>query len=124
MFAALAFLALALVVLVFQLAVAAGMPWGELTWGGKFTGKLPGYMRVVAFTSAMLLVAFGLIVSIRAGILFPDWQPISRTLIWFVVAYCMVGVFANAATSSRWERLVWLPVVLGMLISSVVVGFS
>ena len=91
MVAAIVFLALVLVVVVFQLALVAGMPWGELTWGGKFTGKLPGSMRVVTFISAVLLVAFGMIVSIRAGVLFPDWQPISRTLIWFVVAYCILG---------------------------------
>jgi hypothetical protein len=124
MVAAIVFLALVLVVVVFQLGLVAGMPWGALTWGGRFTGKLPGSMRVVAFISAVLLVAFGMIVSIRAGLLFPDWRPISRTLIWVVVTYCILGTLANAATPSSWERLVWLPVVLGMLISSLVVGIS
>ena len=124
MVAAVVFLALDLVVVVFQLALAAGMPWGDLAWGGKFAGKLPGSMRVVAFVSAVFLVAFGLIVAIRAGFLLPDWQPISRTLIWLVVAYCVLGTLANAATPSRWERIVWLPVVLGMLISSLIVGIS
>ena len=97
---------------------------GRTHVGRKIHWKTPGSMRVVAFISAVLLVAFGMIVSIRSGILFPDWQPISRTLIWFVVAYCILGTLANAATPSRWERLGWLPVVLGMLISSLVVGIS
>jgi len=124
MFAAIVFSALALVVAVFQLGLAAGMPWGNLTWGGKFPGRLPGYMRLVALLSSILLVAFAFIVSIRAGILWREWQPISRMLIWLVVAYCALGVVANAATPSRWERRVWLPVVLAMLVSSVVVGMG
>ena len=122
--ATMVFSALVLVVVVFQLALAAGMPWGRLTWGGKFSGTLPVYMRVVALVSAGLLVGFGLIVSIRAGVMFPEWQPMSRTLIWVVVTYCALGVLANAATSSRWERRLWLPVVFGMLVSSVIVGMS
>ena len=56
--------------------------------------------------------------------MFPEWQPMSRTLIWVVVTYCALGVLANAATSSRWERRLWLPVVFGMLVSSVIVGMS
>ena len=122
--ATMVFSALVLVVVVFQLALAAGMPWGRLTWGGKFSGTLPVYMRVVALVSAGLLVGFGLIVSIRAGVMFPEWQPMSRTLIWVVVTYCALGVLANAATPSRWERRLWLPVVFGMLVSSVIVGMS
>jgi len=124
MFAAIVFSALALVVAVYQLGLAAGMPWGNFTWGGKFPGRLPAQMRLVALLSTALLVAFAFIVSIRAGILWRDWQPISRMPIWLVVAYCALGVFANAATSSRWERRVWLPVVLAMLVSSVIVGMG
>ena len=56
--------------------------------------------------------------------MFPEWQPMSRTLIWVVVTYCALGVLANAATPSRWERRLWLPVVFGMLVSSVIVGMS
>ena len=115
---------LALIVAVFQLALALGMPWGKLTWGGKFPGALPTHMRAVALISFVLLVAFCVIVSTRAGVLLSEWQPISRILIWVVVAYCALGVIANAATPSRWERRIWLPVVIAMLVSSVIVGLS
>jgi hypothetical protein len=122
--AASVFAVLALLVAAFQLALAAGMPWGKLTWGGKFPGTLPVYMRAVAVTSAVLAVAFGLTVAIRAGILLREWQPISRKLIWVVVAYCAIGVVANAATPSGSERRVWLPVVFVMLVSGLIVAMS
>jgi hypothetical protein len=107
---------------VFQAALAAGMPWGQLTWGGKFAGRLPGYMRGVAIVSMALLIAFAVIVAVRAGILWPSWHPQSRTLIWVVVAYCGLGVIANAVTPSRSERLLWLPLVSAMLVCSIIVA--
>lgn len=72
----------------------------------------------------MLLFAFGLAVAVRAGIVMPAWQPLSRKAVWGVVAYCVVGVIANAFTPSRPERLVWLPVALGMLATAVIVSTS
>ena len=120
--AALVFVSLALFVAAFQIALALGAPWGPLTWGGRFPGRLPAAMRGVAVGSALLLSAFAAIVAVRAGMMFPAWQPISRVLIWVVVGYCALGVIANAATPSRWERRIWLPVVLVMLASSLLVA--
>jgi hypothetical protein len=118
------FTVLAVLGAVFQAALAVGMPWGQLTWGGKFVGQLPGYMRGMAVVSMALLIAFAVIVAVRAGVLWPSWQPRSRALIWGVVAYCGLGVVANALTASRWERLLWLPVVSAMLACSVIVAVS
>ena len=58
-FAAKTFVTLTLFVVLFQLALAAGAPWGELTMGGAFPGQLPPRMRVAAFASGLLLAAFG-----------------------------------------------------------------
>lgn len=118
------FTALVFLVVIFQAALAVGMPWGKLTWGGRFPGQLPGYMRGVAIISTVLLIAFALVVVIRAGALLPEGQPVSRKLVWVVVAYCVFGVLANTFTPSRWERIVWLPVVLTMLICSLIVAMS
>lgn len=118
------FTALVFLVAIFQVALALGAPWGKLTWGGRFPGQLPGYMRGVAIISAVLLIACALVVVIRAGALLPEGQPVSRKLVWVVVAYCVLAVVANTFTPSRWERIVWLPVVLTMLICSLIVAMS
>jgi hypothetical protein len=118
------FSVLTFMVIAFQIALALGAPWGHLTWGGKFTGQLPKKMRGVAIFSAVLLAVFVVIVETRAGFLFPAWQSPSNILIWFVVGYCALGVIANAITPSRWERIIWLPVVLMMLICSFLVAIN
>ena len=122
--AACTFLALDAVVVVFQLALTAGAPWGRLTMGGKFPGRLPAGMRVVSLASAILLVGFGLTVSTAVGFTFPGGEALGRKVTWLVVAYCALGVVANAATPSRWERILWLPVVSLMLVCSLVVALG
>ena len=120
--AALTFNLLAVLIIIFQLALALGMPWGELTWGGSFPGVLPPHMRGVCVFSAILLIAFAWVVSVRTGFLFPSQQKTSRKLIWVVVAYSALGVIANIMTPSFWERVVWLPVALVLLASSFIVA--
>ncbi len=123
-FAAHIFTFLVVIVVAFQMALAAGLPWGHLTWGGRFPGQLPGRMRGAAIFSAVLLVVFAVIVQARAGVILPQWQGLSKVLIWFVVAYCALGVVMNGVTPSKWERIVWLPVVLAMLVCSFIVAMS
>lgn len=122
--AALLFAGLAAVVASFQAALALGAPWGKLTWGGKHPGRLPASMRAAAVFSMGLLLVFALIVAVRAGVLWPGWQGASNYLVWGVVGYCGLGVVANAITPSRWERILWLPVVVAMLACSLIVATS
>jgi len=108
--------------ILFQLALASGVPWGKLAWGGKFPGQLPVHMRVASVASALLLLGFGMVVAARAGIALSHWQPVSQVLVWVVVAYSALGVIANAVTPSAWERIIWLPVTTLLLASSIVVA--
>jgi hypothetical protein len=124
MWAATVFIVLASSAAAFQLALIAGAPWGELTLGGKFPGRLPGRIRPLALLSTALLSSFALIVAARAGLILPDWQGRARPLSWGVVAYCALGVLANGFTPSRKERLLWLPVVAVMFVSSLLVALS
>jgi hypothetical protein len=118
------FSALAFIVAIFQIGLAAGMPWGQLTWGGRFPGRLPAGMRIVAAVSALLMLAFALVVAVRAGLFMPEWRPISERLAWIVLAYCAAGVVANTLTPSRWERIVWLPVVTAMFLCALATAGS
>jgi hypothetical protein len=118
------FTILVAIVITFQIALAAGVPWGHLTWGGRFPGQLPKPMRGVAIFSAVLLALFALVVEVRAGVLFPEWQTLSQILVWVVVGYCALAVVLHVITPSRWERVIWLPVVLGCLVCSFVVAMS
>ena len=122
--AAVVFLALTGFTVAFQLAVAAGAPWGHLTWGGRFPGALPPAMRAVAAFSALLLVALGGIVAANAGLLSLGAPAPSTHWMWVVVTYCALGVLANAVTPSKRARRMWLPVVGVMLVSSLFVALA
>lgn len=118
------FALLAAVVVVFQAGLIFGAPLGHLTLGGKYQGRLPPLVRLVPALSAVLLSAFACVVLARAGLAFPRMAASAPLLVWFVVAYCAVGVLANLFTPSAKERAIWLPVVLLMLVTSSLVAAS
>jgi hypothetical protein len=115
---------LMIITIFFQLALVAGLPWGSLTLGGKYPGVLPKNRRWIPLVSMLLLLCFAFIVETRAGNMLPDWKKISEIAIWVVVAYCGLGVLANSATPSKWERRIWLPVVLLAFICSLIVALN
>lgn len=123
-FTAYIFVFLIAVVAAFQIALAAGMPWGSLAMGGKFPGRFPPYMRVLALIQMVVLLLFGFVVLVRAGIVFPQWLDASKKLIWGIVAFCALSVVANLATPSKWERIVWAPVAIVLLACGLVVAFD
>jgi|HigsolmetaAR201D_1030396.scaffolds.fasta_scaffold18768_2 hypothetical protein len=122
--AAYIFAALTSITILFQLGLALGLPWGHLAWGGKYPSVLPQSMRYASLFAILLLVLFCSIVWARAGLILPQWHSFSRVAIWFVVAYSALGCLGNAATPSRWERLIWLPITIVLLITSVLIALS
>lgn len=122
--AAVLFTALTLMAGLFQLAVAAGAPWGEYTLGGRYKGTLPPGARIVALFSAFVLAALVGIALNRAGFITVMSEAHAKTLAWVVVGYCVLGIIANAATPSRKERRIWLPIVITMMFASILIALS
>ena len=94
------------IVIVFQLALAFGAPWGEFTQGGRFKGTLPLSGRILAVLSVPILIFMGCSIASAAGLIF-EWYR------W--TAYVTVGIqgltaIFNLITPSSKERLVWGPV--------------
>jgi len=108
--------------ILFQLALAAGAPWGEFAMGGTFPGQFPPTMRVAAVLQAAVIVGMVTVVLARAGISFTGWVRRTRWLIWVVVGYGAIGLILNLITPSTGERALWVPVALVMLVSSVIVA--
>lgn len=123
-FAALAYAVVSVGIIAFQIALAAGAPWGAYAMGGAFPGQFPPEMRVAAVVQAVILAALALVVLARAGIAMPRWSRSSRWLIWVVVVFSALSLVLNLITPSAGERAIWAPVALVMLVSSVVVARS
>jgi hypothetical protein len=112
------------VVIVFQIALAAGAPWGEYAMGGAFPGRFPPALRIAAIIQAALLIGMAAVVLARAGLILPSWSRAARWLVWFVVAFATVSLVLNLITPSAGERAIWVPTVLLLLISSAIAAFS
>ena len=108
--------------ILFQLALAAGAPWGEFAMGGAFPGQFPPTLRVAAVIQAALIVGMVTVVLARVGIFFTGWVRRTRWLIWVVVGYGVIGLILNLITPSAGERAIWAPVAVVMLVSSVIVA--
>jgi hypothetical protein len=113
-----------LFVVAFQVALAAGAPWGEYAMGGAVPGQFPPAMRIAALIQAALLAGMAAVVLARAGLTLPGWSRVSRWLVWFVVAFLALDLFLNLITPSAGERAIWAPTLLVLLASSAIVAFN
>ena len=123
-FAAYLFSVLIAFVVAFQLALALGAPWGEMAMGGKFPGRLPPRMRIAALVQIVVLVFIGLIVLTRAGVILDEFSSLSKSIIWAVVVFSLIGAILNTITPSKKERMLWAPVSLVLLICATYVAVS
>ena len=118
------FIALTIMIAIFQLALAFGAPLGEYTMGGKFPGKLPIKMRVAALVQIIILLFFDFVVITKAGMAFDQYHNVGRIGIWFIVAFFVFGSFVNLSSPSRKEKIVMGPANIIALISTLVVAIS
>jgi hypothetical protein len=111
------------IVIIFQASLAAGMPWGAASMGGKFPGKYPPKMRVVALINILILIFIGLIGLIRVNIIFPQIMPLAKPAMWVVVSFFVIGTVLNIITPSKIERI-WAPVAAAQTIASINIALS
>ncbi len=111
-------------VIVFQLALALGAPWGAYAMGGAFPGRFPTPMRVAAVVQAVVIGLIAMGVLSVAGIVVPGLKEAAPWLAWAAVVFSAVAVALNALSRSAGERKIWVPVSLVMLISSLLVALD
>jgi hypothetical protein len=111
-------------VVAFQFALAAGAPWGAYAMGGASPGQFPPAMRIAAIIQAALLAGMAAVVLARAGLVLPGWSQVSHWLVWIVVALTVLSLVLNLITPSAGERAIWVPTLLLLIISSLIVAFS
>ena len=104
------------VIAAFQAALALGAPFGEAAFGGAHSGQLPPALRVTsAFSMAVWLLAALTVLALgRSG---P--APRGRAAVWGLRAFLVLlsaGTVMNAASSSPWERFLWAPLALVLLL--------
>ena len=108
----------------FQLALAAGAPWGGAAYGGLT--EHPGVeLRVSSVVATLVWAAAALVVLKRAG--FGTWAPLPRralpVAVWVLAGLTAVAIVPNAISPSGLERSIWVPwaVVTTLLVLTVAV---
>ena len=115
-----------LVVLVgFQVALAAGVPWGKAAYGGA-SATIEPRLRIASGVAAVIwaLVAwFFLALAIPAipGPVPESWQIV---VLWVLVGLFAIATAMNAISRSRIERAIWTPVSAVLVVCAVVVVLS
>lgn len=88
----------------FQAALAAGAPWGHLSWGGAGgAGVLPTQLRVASAASAGVWLG-------AAALVLSGHQRATRRIAGLLV----VGSAMNAASPSPAEARLWAPASLAL----------
>ena len=95
-----------LTVIVFQVCLIAGAPWGKITQGGKWPDVLPLPGKAIAFVSIFILLFMGAASLSAAGLVLelPGWT------IWAALAIQSVSMLLNWITPSAPERRLWGPI--------------
>jgi hypothetical protein len=118
------YLVASVAVIGFQLALAAGAPWGELAMGGRYPGRFPPAMRVTAVVQALILAVLALVVLDAVGVVPLGWTDALPWLSWLPVAFAALSVLVNAISPSPRERRLWIPVGVVLLATSLIVAIT
>lgn len=114
----------ALPILILQLGLILGMPWGKMAMGGQFGDVFPTKLRISAAIQLLIIVASLLVVFIRGGVICEGYFEFSRGAIWFVVILYFISSILNMITSSKQERLLGAPCAIILFMSSVFIAVS
>jgi hypothetical protein len=119
-------LALFVVLVAFQLALALGAPWGRAAYGGQTPGVLPAGRRVSSAVAVVVWSGVALVVARLGGL--PVWAPLPDAwlpvAVWVVAGLLVLAVVVNTITRSTIERAIWLPVSIVLLAAVLVVALT
>jgi hypothetical protein len=110
------------IVIVFQILLALGVPWGAAAWGGKHAGVLPLGLRLASAVSAVLLGVMAWLV-MQKGARREDDPSWLDPVLWVIASYFLLGAIVNLISRSKVERI-WAPVALGTAIAVALVAAS
>jgi len=123
--AALIQVAISLGVVVFQLALVAGAPWGEFTLGGQNKGTLPRSLRMGAAVSAVIMLAQAGHYLAQAGLMPKLLDPTGDNVVnWIWFGFSIAGLILNSISRSKKERNTWVPVLLAGSVCTLLVALN
>ena len=98
---------------ILQIILAAGAPIGQISWGGKYEGKLPKKMRIGSLIAVGIFTIMIIVVLDRAEIaeIFPG-TLFATILVWIFAFYTALNTLGNLASRSKLEKMIMTPLSL------------
>lgn len=92
----------------FQLALAAGAPWGKASWGGAWEGVLPRGIRINSLVFGAFLYPLVILYMLDAGgVAEFDFLRAEGIVLWVLVFFFVTGTITNAMSRSKIEKMIW-----------------
>ena len=113
------------VISLFQIALAAGAPWGAASWGGRHPGRLPtGYRIGSAVAGLLFYPVVAWVVLGAAGLLGDDAVGSGGAAgLWVFAGLFGLSTVVNLISPSKVERI-WAPVALVLTACFAVLAIS
>ena len=90
---------------------------------GKFQGELPVKMKLFSLLSIVILISVAIMIEIGGGSITVESQDLRSKLVIIVIVFNIVQSILHIITPSKWERILWLPIILIMLSCSLALYF-
>jgi hypothetical protein len=112
-------------VILFQIGLVLGAPWGSAAWGGQNPGRLPGRLRIASVAAILVLAFLAWLIAARAGLASVSPVPASwlGPATWVATGYFVLGAIVNGISRSPIERF-WAPVSLATAVCGVIVALG
>ena len=112
------------VLTLFQLALAAGAPWGRAAYGGMWPGVLPRGIRINSAVFGVVLYPLAILYVLdAAGIRETAWLLAPSVVLWVLAGFFAIGTVMNAISRSPVERW-WASVSLGLAVCCAVLALA
>jgi hypothetical protein len=109
----------------FQIALISGAPWGEYAFGGQNKGVLPNRLRIGSLITTFLYLGMAGHYLAQIGVfpklLTPELNELAN---WAIVGLNALALIMNTITPSKKERMIWAPVALVLLGTSLVIALN
>jgi hypothetical protein len=98
-----------LAIAIFQVLLFLGFPWGEYSWGGRYSGVLPKKLRIMSLPSAIILLLMGFVFLIDTKVVLLSINFPTHVLVYLFTVFLGLNTLGNLASKSRKEKLVMSP---------------
>lgn len=93
---------------IFQISLAFGAPFGKVAWGGQHDAALPQKLRISSAISAVFLLFIISVILSFTGSISLYTSSFEMVFLWFTAIYFGIGIIMNAISRSKIERI-WSP---------------